>query len=370
MDLIVTRRGGDATYNKSFCPPPPDVQQGAAQKFGRRGAAKTPGSGRGPQGRLMTTQGAPASPPPVAGGSRAAILLTGHVRTFDLTAPTLNEFLVQANPGYAFSLFCSTYREREAVSIRSRQGPTEQKSLDEDELYVPYTSFIPRDRFHAELHRPFDIKRGLPFFNPQRAKTLSKNQTKNSGYRNYLRRMRHSSMFELIKRGYEMIERQAEIYHVVVKFRFDLGLKALLVINRGWVERGLVVMPVRIADGGAGIQPRVLATRPCSTDGSGKKRPSWVQDHVGYASPGTFRKFAVNVQRYNLRHTSPQKAGVARTPEYTLAGSLKEQKVDLTCDPTIQYTVKRRYLERPGQRFKKKKNGKLALTPEAHALKQ
>ena len=62
---------------------------------------------------------------------------------------------------------------------------------------------------------------------------------------------------------------------------------------------------------------------------------------------------------------SPQ----ARTPEYTLAGSLKEQKVDLTCDPTVQYTVKRRYLERPGQRFKKKKNGKLALTPEAHALK-
>ena len=31
---------------------------------------------------------------------RAAILLTGHVRTFDLTAPTLDEFLIKANPTY------------------------------------------------------------------------------------------------------------------------------------------------------------------------------------------------------------------------------------------------------------------------------
>ena len=27
---------------------------------------------------------------------RAAILLTGHVRTFDLTAPTLDEFLINS----------------------------------------------------------------------------------------------------------------------------------------------------------------------------------------------------------------------------------------------------------------------------------
>jgi hypothetical protein len=56
------------------------------------------------------------------GAPRAAILLTGHVRTFDRTAPTLDEFLIKANPGYVFSLFCSTYREREAaVSISKRQ---------------------------------------------------------------------------------------------------------------------------------------------------------------------------------------------------------------------------------------------------------
>ena len=45
---------------------------------------------------------------------RAAILLTGHVRTFDLTAPTLDEFLIKANPTYTFSVFCATYQEREA----------------------------------------------------------------------------------------------------------------------------------------------------------------------------------------------------------------------------------------------------------------
>ena len=48
---------------------------------------------------------------------RAAILLTGHVRTFDLTAPTLDEFLIKANPTYTFSVFCSTYQEREAHAI-------------------------------------------------------------------------------------------------------------------------------------------------------------------------------------------------------------------------------------------------------------
>ena len=31
-------------------------------------------------------------------------------------------------------------------------------------------------------------------------------------------------MFELIKRGYEMIERRPETYDVIIKFRFDLGL--------------------------------------------------------------------------------------------------------------------------------------------------
>ena len=45
---------------------------------------------------------------------RAAILLTGHVRTFDLTAPTLDEFFIKANPTYTFSVFCATYQEREA----------------------------------------------------------------------------------------------------------------------------------------------------------------------------------------------------------------------------------------------------------------
>ena len=52
---------------------------------------------------------------------RAAILLTGHVRTFDLTAPTLDEFLIKANPTYTFSVFCATYQEREAHAITSRQ---------------------------------------------------------------------------------------------------------------------------------------------------------------------------------------------------------------------------------------------------------
>ena len=62
------------------------------------------------------------------------ILLTGHVRTFDLTAPTLDEFLIKANPTYTFSIFCATYQEREAHAISSRQGKTEQRSLNEDEL--------------------------------------------------------------------------------------------------------------------------------------------------------------------------------------------------------------------------------------------
>ena len=98
-----------------------------------------------------------------------------------------------------------------------------------------------------------------------------------------------------------MIERRPEAYDVIIKFRFDLGLKAPLVFNERWIERGLVVLPVQIADGGAGIVPRALATRPCSKDGSASQRPKWVQDHVGYASPATFRKCSVNVQRYNLR---------------------------------------------------------------------
>ena len=71
--------------------------------------------------------------------------------------------------------------------------------------------------------------------------------------------------------GYEMIERRAETYGVIVKLRFDVALKTPLVINRRWVERGLVVVPVQIADGGAGIKAKQLATRPCSRDGSASK---------------------------------------------------------------------------------------------------
>ena len=279
------------------------------------------------------------------GAPHAAILLTGHVRTFDLTAPTLDEFLIKANPGYVFSLFCSTYREREAVSISNRQGQTEQRSINEDELYAVYAPFVPRDRFHAELYRPWDVKSGLPFFNPQHAR--NKTQAGIKKYRNYLRRIRHSSMFELVKRGYEMIERRAGSFDVIVKFRFDLALKAPFVINRRWVERGLVVLPVQIADGGAGIVPKSLATRPCSRDGSASKRPVWVQDHVGYASPDTFRKFSVNVQKYNLRHTTREQAGHGRHPEHYLAASLEEQNVRVNCDETIRYTVKRPSVKGP-----------------------
>ncbi len=175
---------------------------------------------------------------------RAAIQLTGHVRTFDLTAPTLDEFLIKANPTYTFSIFCATYQEREAHAITSRQGQTEQKSLSEDELYAVYAPFVPRDRFHAELYRPWDIKSGLPFFNPQHAR--NRTQAGIRKYKSYLRRIRHSSMFELIKRGYLMIERRPEAYDVIIKFRFDLGLKAPLVFNERWIERGLVVLPVRL----------------------------------------------------------------------------------------------------------------------------
>ena len=60
-------------------------------------------------------------------------------------------------------------------------------------------------------------------------------------------------MFELIKRGYLMIERRPETYDVIIKFRFDLGLKAPLVFNESWIERGIVVLPKQIADGGAEI---------------------------------------------------------------------------------------------------------------------
>ena len=54
-------------------------------------------------------------------------------------------------------------------AISSRQGKTEQRSLNEDELYAVYAPLVPRDRFHAALYRPWDIKRALPFFNPQHA---------------------------------------------------------------------------------------------------------------------------------------------------------------------------------------------------------
>ena len=141
--------------------------------------------------------------------------------------------------------------------------------------------------------------------------------------------------------GYEMIERRAETYGVIVKLRFDVALKTPLVINRRWVERGLVVVPVQIADGGAGIKAKQLATRPCSRDGSASKQPVWVQDHIGYAAPATFRKFSVNVQRYNLRHVTPEQAGNGRTPEHYLAESLREQKVRVNCDDKIRYTVRR-----------------------------
>ena len=99
-----------------------------------------------------------------------------------------------------------------------------------------------------------------------------------------------------------------------------------------------------------------MATRPCSKDGSASQRPKWVQDHVGYASPATFRKFSVNVQRYNLRKATRAHPGQARNPEHYLAESLKEQKVRMNCDASIQYTVKRRYIKPPGYMRNWRKN--------------
>ena len=104
------------------------------------------------------------------------------------------------------------------------------------------------------------------------------------------------------------------------------------------------------------VLTRALATRPCSKDGSASQRPKWVQDHVGYASPAIFRKFSVNVQRYNLRKATRAHPGQARNPEHYLAESLKEQKVRMNCDASIQYTVKRRYIKPPGYMRNWRKN--------------
>ena len=85
--------------------------------------------------------------------------------------------------------------------------------------------------------------------------------------------------------------------------------------------------------------PRALATRPCSKDGSASQRPKWVQDHVGYASPATFRKFSVNVQRYNLRKATRAHPGQARNP------SRCKPKSPVACDVLREWALSVRGLE-------------------------
>lgn len=262
--------------------------------------------------------------PPVASEkTKVAIMLSGHARTYNMTAPSLRSMLVDANLYSEFSLFALAYSTgTRKKALRSTYQPVAlTKHVTVAILRECYEQVVPRDRLFVKV---VDEK--------EFSKKLSSKGIKNS------RRFRISVMFRMIASTYDLVraheKRNKERFGIVLRLRFDLDLLDVFLL-RPLPDPKMVVVPKQMAKGPSHFVPTQLRTRPC--DSEGKARPTWVQDHVAYASSRAMETFSNGTARHVI--AGPRKRQTQ--PEVILASSLKAKRLKVACDASIVYTILR-----------------------------
>lgn len=265
----------------------------------------------------------------MAAAKEVALLMAGHARTYELTAPSLKSRLIDKN-NMQFSVFAIAYTSGERKpSLHSKEvaAPIEEV-ITVDILRRTYASLVPADRLVCRVITENDVAKRLP----SRLRSPKDNPRDRQ-------RSRISAMFRMIAVAHDMVrthERSVKRrFDVVIKFRFDLKILDDFVLRPDLVTDQAVVVPERMDHGPSHFSPNQLRTRPC--DIHGHKRPTWVQDHVAYGSSRAMELFCNGTARHVA--AGPRKRQTQ--PEFVLATSLLKRKLAVKCDPSIHYTILR-----------------------------
>lgn len=219
---------------------------------------------------------------------KVAIILTGHARTFNLTAPTLRSMLVDVNSQFDFFVFALAYRNGERKpAITSSLQPLELTNYVTPKiLRATYKQVVPLDRLNVHVVSERAVERLLP----KRLRSPSEDANRHDKARAMI-----SMMFRMISSAHSMV-RDYEVkyrrrFDVILKLRFDLAIlrafilkPALVAPNRTvlqskntWLP---IVVPERMASGPSQFLLSQLRTRPCDIDGF--LTPHWcaIRNHL------------------------------------------------------------------------------------------
>lgn len=241
-----------------------------------------------------------------------AVILVGHARTYDLTAKSVREKLIGANPTMDFTVFALAYSKRDRKRGADRSKHTRMAgTVSAARIREKYPKVIARVLDESE------IKQRLPW-----------RLTPNASYLNQ-HRFRIAMMFRMIAEAHSMIPQG---FDIILKMRFDLKIFVPFIIRPELVEDLSIVVPEHMQRGPSGLSPGQIRTRPCNFQGS--KTPEWVQDHIAYGAPRAMRYFCNGTDTF-MRSG----AGGLASPEVVLATYMNMRHVNVKCDPSIKYTI-------------------------------
>ena len=281
-----------------------------------------------------------------------AVLLTGHLRTYERTAPSL-KLLVRED--YEFDLVVATYKTQDAKQPRFRDktkhSTDPEQRVSSDDVLRAYTQnwqavwvhIFDEDEIGAIL--PRDIRRHAPHLKVNDDHLVQVNRVKRS--------------LALVQQGIWMVQDLAvkrKVPHtLVVRLRPDIQLlrpfplddavaiasSSVLAASQrrlqesfpGRRRRNVVIVPTTYDPrGGLNIRAAQLTTRPCARNAS--LTPTWVQDHVAVAAFRPMLTYA------NFYHAYLKKGIFSGHVETSLAKYLKPL-LRVSCLDSIQYTVVR-----------------------------
>jgi len=271
-----------------------------------------------------------------------AVLLTGHMRTFEKTSGALHAHLLRANSDRCdFDLIVATYVNQDAneprLNDRSRHSTTAAENMTWERIDAVFTrrfDWWRARRYH--IFREDEIGAVLPRDLKRQAPHLSR--FKQPQHVAQIGRIKRS--IALIQQGVIMVrdlaESRARGYDAVLRLRPDIELLRHLYVDAellGLVRSKILVVPATYDPrGGLQIKASQLFTRPCARNAS--LTPTWVQDHMAIGTLGAMWIYA----RFYHAYLKPEI--FAPHVETALAKYLAPL-LPVGCLNTIRYTIRR-----------------------------
>lgn len=211
-----------------------------------------------------------------------ALLLTGHMRTFEQTKKSIIRHLLRANLKECdFDLIVATYLNQDAAKPRINDKSTHSTSVDSvvswQLLYAAFQEFNAwrATRFH--VFREDEIGAILPRNIRRQSPAIAR--IKKPEHLEQVNRIKRA--LALVQQGVLMVQdlerRRKRPYDVIVRLRPDIELLRPLMVNAAILKlvgfNVLVVPATYDARGGLQIRASQLVTRPCAKNGT--LRPRW-----------------------------------------------------------------------------------------------